>query len=72
MPPGTEDDCRLWLYECHRDSIVQIMLIVESVLLLLYMSLFLFYLTRSFRQLSTRNFRQAVKAHSCAWTCPAV
>ena len=38
------------------------MLIVESVLLLLYLSLFLFYLFRSFRQLSTRNFRQAFEA----------
>ena len=72
MPPGTEDDCRLWLYECHHDSIVQIMLIVESVLLLLYLSLFLFYLFRSFRQLSTRNFRQAFEAYPCDRTYAAV
>ena len=72
MPPGTEDNCRLWLYECHHDFMVQIMLIVESGLLLLYFSLFLFYLTRSFRQLSTRNFRQAIEAPCHSRTCAAV
>jgi hypothetical protein len=57
MPPGTEHDCRLWLFECHHSLMAQIMLILESAVLLIYLILFLFYLARSFKQLSTRNFR---------------
>lgn len=37
------------------------MLILESAVLLAYLALFVFYFLRSFRQLSTRNFRCAVK-----------
>ena len=57
VPPGTEGDCRLWLFECHHSPIAQIMLILESAVLLIYLILFLYYLARSFSQLSTRNFR---------------
>ena len=57
IPPETAGDCRTWLYECHHDSIVQLMLVLESVTLLLYLVLFLFYLARAFRQLSFRNVR---------------
>ena len=57
IPPETAGDCRTWLYECHHSPLVQIMLILESATLLIYLVLFLYYLARSFRQLSVRNFR---------------
>ena len=57
IPPDTAGDCRTWLYECHHDPIVEIMLILESAVLLIYLVLFLYYLVRAFQQLSVRNFR---------------
>ena len=57
VPPESAGDCRTWLYECHHDPITQVMLILESVTLLIYLACFLYYLVRAFRQLRVRSFR---------------
>ena len=56
-PPGTEDNCRRWEYDCTNGSALLAIEVLEVAILLTYFILFFCYLGRTFQQLHTRNYR---------------
>ena len=56
-PPGMEDNCRRWEYDCTSGNALLAIEAIEVAILFTYFVLFFYYLGRAFQQLHTRNYR---------------